>query len=176
MISQATSCSSSRRTLRCSWGGWEMNSPYYQQCFLVCRHNRSGLRWFHQTVDSHFFSVLSSSIPVSKLEPELRDSIQSKYGDAVKLVYFNKGLWWWDGPEWSVQHTPSSSCFPLITLNFSSSHWCVMVESCFLSPPLSFWCLNQIGAVVLLLTAGFFCLRNRAVHYFSRLKVMILWR
>lgn len=34
--------------------------------------------------------------------------------------------------------------------------------------------LNQIGAVVLPLTAGFFCLRNRAVHYFSRLKVMIL--
>uniref|UniRef100_A0A674NYF1 Sideroflexin 2 n=1 Tax=Takifugu rubripes TaxID=31033 RepID=A0A674NYF1_TAKRU len=32
------------------------------------------------------------SIAVSKLEPELRDSIQSKYGDAVQLVYFNKGL------------------------------------------------------------------------------------
>lgn len=69
-----------------------MNSPYYQQRFLVCRHKRSGLCCFHQTVDSHLSSVLYSSISVSKLEPELRDSIQSKYGDAVQLVYFNKGL------------------------------------------------------------------------------------
>lgn len=67
-------------------------SPYYQQPFLVCGHTGSGLRRFHQTVDSHPFSVLYSSIAVSKLEPELRDSIQSKYGDAVQLVYFNKGL------------------------------------------------------------------------------------
>lgn len=43
-------------------------------------------------VDSDLFSVFHSSIAVSKLEPELRDSIRSKYGDAVKLVYFNKGL------------------------------------------------------------------------------------
>lgn len=33
-----------------------------------------------------------SSMAVSKLEPELRDSIVSKYGDKVQKVYFNKGL------------------------------------------------------------------------------------
>uniref|UniRef100_A0AAQ4PZN3 Sidoreflexin n=1 Tax=Gasterosteus aculeatus aculeatus TaxID=481459 RepID=A0AAQ4PZN3_GASAC len=32
------------------------------------------------------------SMAVSKLEPELRDSIVSRYGDAVQRVYFNKGL------------------------------------------------------------------------------------
>uniref|UniRef100_A0A8C4IR57 Sideroflexin 2 n=1 Tax=Dicentrarchus labrax TaxID=13489 RepID=A0A8C4IR57_DICLA len=32
------------------------------------------------------------SMAVSKLEPELRDSIVSQYGDAVQRVYFNKGL------------------------------------------------------------------------------------
>ncbi|XP_043568987.1 sideroflexin-2 isoform X1 [Chiloscyllium plagiosum] len=32
------------------------------------------------------------SMKVSKLEPELRDSITAKYGDKVKYVYFNKGL------------------------------------------------------------------------------------
>uniref|UniRef100_A0A8C6UN52 Sidoreflexin n=1 Tax=Neogobius melanostomus TaxID=47308 RepID=A0A8C6UN52_9GOBI len=32
------------------------------------------------------------SLAVSKLEPELRDSIVSKYGDDIKYVYFNKGL------------------------------------------------------------------------------------
>lgn len=30
---------------------------------------------------------------VSKLEPELRESIVSQYGDRVRFVYFNKGLW-----------------------------------------------------------------------------------
>lgn len=30
---------------------------------------------------------------VSKLEPELRDSIVSRYGGRVQHVYFNKGLW-----------------------------------------------------------------------------------
>uniref|UniRef100_A0A3B3BMC5 Sidoreflexin n=1 Tax=Oryzias melastigma TaxID=30732 RepID=A0A3B3BMC5_ORYME len=32
------------------------------------------------------------SMAVSNLEPELRDSIVSQYGDSVKQVYFNKGL------------------------------------------------------------------------------------
>ncbi|XP_078079289.1 sideroflexin-2 [Mustelus asterias] len=32
------------------------------------------------------------SMTVSKLEPELRDSIITKYGDKVNCVYFNKGL------------------------------------------------------------------------------------
>uniref|UniRef100_A0A672F991 Sideroflexin 2 n=1 Tax=Salarias fasciatus TaxID=181472 RepID=A0A672F991_SALFA len=32
------------------------------------------------------------SMAVSKLEPDLRDSIRSQYGDAVQHVYFNKGL------------------------------------------------------------------------------------
>uniref|UniRef100_A0A665VGV5 Sidoreflexin n=1 Tax=Echeneis naucrates TaxID=173247 RepID=A0A665VGV5_ECHNA len=32
------------------------------------------------------------SMAVSKLEPELRDSIVSQYGDKVQRVYFNKGL------------------------------------------------------------------------------------
>uniref|UniRef100_A0A8C3GB51 Sideroflexin 2 n=1 Tax=Cyclopterus lumpus TaxID=8103 RepID=A0A8C3GB51_CYCLU len=32
------------------------------------------------------------SMAVSKLEPELRASIVSQYGDAVQRVYFNKGL------------------------------------------------------------------------------------
>ncbi|XP_012692584.2 sideroflexin-2 [Clupea harengus] len=32
------------------------------------------------------------SIAVSKLEPELRESIASKYGDKIQCVYFNKGL------------------------------------------------------------------------------------
>ncbi|KAA8581369.1 hypothetical protein FQN60_002950 [Etheostoma spectabile] len=32
------------------------------------------------------------SMAVSKLEPELRDSIMSQYGDGVQRVYFNKGL------------------------------------------------------------------------------------
>ncbi|MBN3321894.1 SFXN2 protein, partial [Atractosteus spatula] len=32
------------------------------------------------------------SMAVSKLEPELRDSIHSQYGDSVRYVYFNKGL------------------------------------------------------------------------------------
>ncbi|KAM9426196.1 sideroflexin-2 isoform 1-T4 [Pholidichthys leucotaenia] len=32
------------------------------------------------------------SLAVSKLEPELRDSIRSKYGDGIQQVYFNKGL------------------------------------------------------------------------------------
>lgn len=41
---------------------------------------------------SNLFSVFYSSIAVSKLEPELRDSIRSKHGDTVQLVYFNKGL------------------------------------------------------------------------------------
>ncbi|XP_059803031.1 sideroflexin-2 [Hypanus sabinus] len=31
-------------------------------------------------------------MPTSKLDPELRDSIATKYGDKVKYVYFNKGL------------------------------------------------------------------------------------
>ena len=33
-----------------------------------------------------------SSIAVSKLEPDLRESIASKYGDKIQCVYFNKGL------------------------------------------------------------------------------------
>lgn len=32
------------------------------------------------------------SMSVSKLEPELRDSIMSQYGNSVQQVYFNKGL------------------------------------------------------------------------------------
>uniref|UniRef100_A0A671X3Z5 Sideroflexin 2 n=1 Tax=Sparus aurata TaxID=8175 RepID=A0A671X3Z5_SPAAU len=32
------------------------------------------------------------SMAVSKLEPELRDSIRSQYGDTIQRVYFNKGL------------------------------------------------------------------------------------
>ncbi|KAM6956673.1 sideroflexin-2-like [Aplochiton taeniatus] len=32
------------------------------------------------------------TMAVSKLEPELRDSIVSKYGDSMRYVYFNKGL------------------------------------------------------------------------------------
>uniref|UniRef100_A0A667YER0 Sideroflexin 2 n=1 Tax=Myripristis murdjan TaxID=586833 RepID=A0A667YER0_9TELE len=32
------------------------------------------------------------SMAVSKLEPELRNSIVSQYGDKVQYVYFNKGL------------------------------------------------------------------------------------
>uniref|UniRef100_A0A7N8Y8S1 Sideroflexin 2 n=1 Tax=Mastacembelus armatus TaxID=205130 RepID=A0A7N8Y8S1_9TELE len=32
------------------------------------------------------------SMSVSKLEPELRDVIVSKYGDSIQQVYFNKGL------------------------------------------------------------------------------------
>uniref|UniRef100_A0A667ZVI1 Sideroflexin 2 n=1 Tax=Myripristis murdjan TaxID=586833 RepID=A0A667ZVI1_9TELE len=32
------------------------------------------------------------SMAVSKLEPELRDSIMSRYGESVQHVYFNKGL------------------------------------------------------------------------------------
>ncbi|KAG7280663.1 hypothetical protein CRUP_023282 [Coryphaenoides rupestris] len=32
------------------------------------------------------------SMAVSKLEPELRDSIRSRYGESVQHVYFNKGL------------------------------------------------------------------------------------
>uniref|UniRef100_A0AAY4B3F5 Sidoreflexin n=1 Tax=Denticeps clupeoides TaxID=299321 RepID=A0AAY4B3F5_9TELE len=32
------------------------------------------------------------SLATSKLEPELRESITSQYGDKVKYVYFNKGL------------------------------------------------------------------------------------
>uniref|UniRef100_A0A8B9GZJ1 Sideroflexin 2 n=1 Tax=Astyanax mexicanus TaxID=7994 RepID=A0A8B9GZJ1_ASTMX len=32
------------------------------------------------------------SMAVSKLEPELRESILSQYGEKVKYVYFNKGL------------------------------------------------------------------------------------
>ncbi|KAI7796635.1 sideroflexin 2 [Triplophysa rosa] len=32
------------------------------------------------------------SMAVSKLEPELRESIVSQYGDRVRFVYFNKGL------------------------------------------------------------------------------------
>uniref|UniRef100_A0A669ELP0 Sidoreflexin n=1 Tax=Oreochromis niloticus TaxID=8128 RepID=A0A669ELP0_ORENI len=58
-------------------------------CFvLICK----------QTFDCAplFLSVLSSSscssMAVSKLEPELRDSIRSQYGDSIRHVYFNKGL------------------------------------------------------------------------------------
>uniref|UniRef100_A0A8C5CBA1 Sideroflexin 2 n=1 Tax=Gadus morhua TaxID=8049 RepID=A0A8C5CBA1_GADMO len=32
------------------------------------------------------------SMAVSKLEPELRDSIRGRYGESVQHVYFNKGL------------------------------------------------------------------------------------
>uniref|UniRef100_A0A3B3SS65 Sidoreflexin n=1 Tax=Paramormyrops kingsleyae TaxID=1676925 RepID=A0A3B3SS65_9TELE len=32
------------------------------------------------------------SMAVSKLEPELRDSIVSQYGDSIRYIYFNKGL------------------------------------------------------------------------------------
>uniref|UniRef100_H3A105 Sidoreflexin n=1 Tax=Latimeria chalumnae TaxID=7897 RepID=H3A105_LATCH len=35
---------------------------------------------------------LRSSMAVSKLEPELRDSVMAKFGDKVQYVYFNKGL------------------------------------------------------------------------------------
>lgn len=38
-------------------------------------------------------SFSNSSMAVSKLEPELRDSIRSQYGDSIQRVYFNKGLW-----------------------------------------------------------------------------------
>ncbi|XP_064419016.1 sideroflexin-2 [Latimeria chalumnae] len=34
----------------------------------------------------------SCSMAVSKLEPELRDSVMAKFGDKVQYVYFNKGL------------------------------------------------------------------------------------
>uniref|UniRef100_A0A4W5JS80 Sideroflexin 2 n=1 Tax=Hucho hucho TaxID=62062 RepID=A0A4W5JS80_9TELE len=39
-----------------------------------------------------FLSLSFSSMAVSKLEPELRESILCRYGDSVQYVYFNKGL------------------------------------------------------------------------------------
>lgn len=54
------------------------------------------LVWSFNLFNLHASSLLShscSSMAVSKLEPELRDSIVSQYGDAVQRVYFNKGLW-----------------------------------------------------------------------------------
>lgn len=105
-------------------------SPY-EWHFLICRQQQSNISWVYSD-----FSVFYSSIAMSKLEPELRDSVRSKYGDAVQLVYFNKGLWWREGQE-------SSSCFQLITLNFSSSDCCVMLAVLFFSIPL-FPLLNQI--------------------------------
>lgn len=47
---------------------------------------------------------------VSKLEPELRDSIVSQYGDAVQRVYFNKGLWGRPGLISIICSTPKSQC------------------------------------------------------------------
>uniref|UniRef100_A0A8K9V6Q6 Sidoreflexin n=1 Tax=Oncorhynchus mykiss TaxID=8022 RepID=A0A8K9V6Q6_ONCMY len=41
---------------------------------------------------SLFLSLSFSSMAVSKLEPELRESILCHYGDSVQYVYFNKGL------------------------------------------------------------------------------------
>ena len=38
--------------------------------------------------------VLCSSIAVSKLEPDLRKSLQEKFGDSLPRVFYNKGLWW----------------------------------------------------------------------------------
>lgn len=64
-----------------------MISPHYEWHFLACRHQQSNISWVYSD-----FPVFYSAIAVSKLEPELRDSVRSKYGDAVQLVYFNKGL------------------------------------------------------------------------------------
>uniref|UniRef100_A0A674F854 Sideroflexin 2 n=1 Tax=Salmo trutta TaxID=8032 RepID=A0A674F854_SALTR len=38
------------------------------------------------------FCAFMISMAVSKLEPELRESILCRYGDRVQYVYFNKGL------------------------------------------------------------------------------------
>uniref|UniRef100_A0A8C8HVB9 Sidoreflexin n=1 Tax=Oncorhynchus tshawytscha TaxID=74940 RepID=A0A8C8HVB9_ONCTS len=48
------------------------------------------LPWFRSL--SLFLSLSFSSMAVSKLEPELRESILCHYGDSVQYVYFNKGL------------------------------------------------------------------------------------
>lgn len=84
---------------------WALTTPL---CFvLICK----------QTFDCAplFLSVLSSSscssMAVSKLEPELRDSIRSQYGDSIRHVYFNKGLWGQEGwLEFSIRRTRLNSC------------------------------------------------------------------
>lgn len=113
-------------------------------CFaLICK----------QTFDCAplFLSVLSSSscssMAVSKLEPELRDSIRSQYGDSIQHVYFNKGLWGQEGwLEFSIRRTRLNSCVSIswpksviISHNemllcsfffITFSNWCLSLDVC----------------------------------------------
>lgn len=59
-------------------------SQLYQsyRLFEIVYHGKVLIMWF----------LIRSSMAVSKLEPELRESIASQYGDRVRFVYFNKGL------------------------------------------------------------------------------------
>lgn len=63
-------------------------------------------------------SVYNSSMAVSKLEPELRDSIVSQYGDTVQRVYFNKGLWGWFAELNFSTHKTEYTCFCINCLCF----------------------------------------------------------
>ena len=41
---------------------------------------------------THFLFSFESSMSVDKLEPEAQEAIRKKAGQAIKTVYFNKGL------------------------------------------------------------------------------------
>lgn len=83
--------------------------PCLSSCFFFF-----SLRSTHCLPPNLSLSVYNSSMAVSKLEPELRDSIVSQYGDAVQHVYFNKGLWGWQGwlalPIWHTRPDTYSIC------------------------------------------------------------------
>lgn len=95
-----------------------------------------------------FLSVLSSSscssMAVSKLEPELRDSIRSQYGDSIRHVYFNKGLWGQEGwLEFSIRRTRLNSC---VSISWPKSviinHNEMLLCSFFFFITFSNWCLS----------------------------------
>lgn len=111
------------------------------------RNDRNTLSWYANkplTVLPFFSfcprvsSSSCSSMAVSKLEPELRDSIMSQYGDSVRHVYFNKGLWGLRGwLEFSIWHTGPmiyvcdySSRWNARYLFVTVSNWCFSLDAC----------------------------------------------
>lgn len=84
------------------------------------------------------------SMAVSKLEPELRDSIRSQYGDSIRHVYFNKGLWGQEGwLEFSIRRTRLNSCVSISwPKSVIISHNEMLLCSFFFFITFSNWCLS----------------------------------
>uniref|UniRef100_A0A3P9ACB8 Sidoreflexin n=1 Tax=Esox lucius TaxID=8010 RepID=A0A3P9ACB8_ESOLU len=72
-----------------------MAAPGMSTCQRFRREGgREGITFLHGPLQvmMNAVQIFLFSMAVSKLEPELRESIVSRYGDRVPYVYFNKGL------------------------------------------------------------------------------------